>query len=80
MPCYRKQAAASWLRRWLKVLDALKEGGQANANKYVNGAWGQRIEGVWMEVYINGLLSYFPTHLKNALATPLFMTYNMFTI
>ena len=32
-----------------------------------------------MEVYINGLLSYFPTHLKNALATPLFMTYNMFT-
>ena len=58
-------------------LTALKEGGQANANKYVNGAWGQRIEGVWMEVYINGLLSYFPTHLKNALATPLFMTYNM---
>ena len=60
-------------------LTALKEGGQANANKYVNGAWGQRIEGVWMEVYINGLLSYFPTHLKNGLATPLFMTYNMLT-
>jgi len=60
-------------------LDALEEGGQANANKYVNGAWGQRIEGVWMEVYINGLLSYFPTHLKNAIANPLFMTYNTLT-
>ncbi len=57
-------------------LDALNEGGQANANKYVNGAWSQKVEGVWMEVYINGLLSYFPTHLKNALATPLFMGYN----
>lgn len=60
-------------------LDALKEGGQANANKYVAGAWYQRIEGVWMEVYINGLLSYFPTHLKNGLGNPLFMVYNTLT-
>ena len=58
-------------------LDALKEGGQGKANKYVFGAWGQKIEGIWMEVYINGLLSYFPTHIKNALATPLFMSYNI---
>jgi hypothetical protein len=57
-------------------LQALDEGGQAGANKYVFGSWGQKIEGVWMEVYINGLLSYFPTHIKNALATPLFMGYN----
>lgn len=58
-------------------LDALEEGGQAGANKYVAGAWEQKVEDVWMEVYINGLLSYFPTHIKNGLATPLFMGYNV---
>ena len=58
-------------------LDALKEGGQPGANKYVFGSWGKKIEGVWMEVYINGLLSYFPTHIKNAVATPIFMGYNV---
>lgn len=60
-------------------LEALAEGGQANANKYVSGAWSQKVEDVWMEVYMNGLLSYFPTHFKNGLATPLFMTYNVLT-
>lgn len=59
-------------------LDALQEGGQANANRYVAGAWYQKVSDVWMEVYINGLLSYFPTHLKNAISTPMFMTYNVF--
>lgn len=58
-------------------LDALKTGGQANANKYVSGAWYQKIGDIWQEVYINGLLSWAPTHLKNMLATPLFMTYNL---
>ena len=60
-------------------LDALAEGGQVNANKYVSGSWSQKTEDVWMEVYMNGLLSYFPTHFKNALSTPLFMTYNVLT-
>ena len=60
-------------------LDALKEGGQTNANKYVSGAWSQKIEGVWMEVYINGLLSNTTTQIKNLLGTPLFMTYNVLT-
>jgi len=60
-------------------LDALAEGGQVNANKYTAGAWSQKIEGVWMEVYMNGLLSYFPTQIKNGLGTPLFMTYNVLT-
>ena len=32
-----------------------------------------------MEVYMNGLLSYLPTHLKNGLGTPLFMMYNTLT-
>ncbi len=59
-------------------LHALEEGGQANANKYVAEAALQKVSDVWMEVYINGLLSYFPTHLKNGLATPLFMVYNTF--
>ena len=58
-------------------LDALKEGGQANANKYVAGSWYQKIGDIWQEVYINGLLSWAPTHLKNMLATPLFMSYNL---
>ena len=75
--CYRKQAAASWPQKMATgYLKALKEGGQSNANKYVSGAWYQQISNVWMEVYINGLLSYFPTHLKNGLGNPLFMTYN----
>jgi len=59
-------------------LDVLEEGGEAAANKYVFGAWAQKVEGVWMEVYINGMLSYFPTHIKNAVATPIFQTYNVF--
>ena len=57
-------------------LVALKEGGQAGANKFVAGAWYQKLNKVFYEVFINGLLSYTPTHLKNALATPLFMVYN----
>jgi len=60
-------------------LTALEEGGQANANKYVSGAWSQKVEAVWMEVYMNGLLSWFPTHFKNGLSTPLFMGYNVLT-
>ena len=60
-------------------LDALKEGGQTNANKYVSGAWSQKLEGVWMEVYMNGLLSNTTTQIKNAFGTPLFMTYNVLT-
>ena len=58
-------------------LDALKQGGQANANKYVFGAWYQKLGNVWQEVYVNGLLSWAPTHLKNMLATPLFMSFNL---
>ncbi len=58
-------------------LDALRTGGQANANKYVAGAWYQKLGDIWQEVYVNGLLSWAPTHLKNMLATPLFMTYNL---
>ena len=58
-------------------LQAIEEGGQPNGNKYVAGAWYQNIENIWMEVYINGLLSHSTTHLKNFLATPLFMTYNV---
>ena len=57
-------------------LDALEAGGRANANKYVSGAWYQKAESVWFEVYMNGLLSATTTQMKNAIATPLFMTYN----
>ena len=41
------------------------------------GAWYQKLGDIWQEVYVNGLLSWAPTHLKNMLATPLFMTYNL---
>lgn len=57
-------------------LKALEEGGQGSANKFARNAY-RSYKNIWMEVYINGMLSYFPTHLKNALATPLFMTYNI---
>ena len=60
-------------------LDALKEGGQSNANKYVQGTWRQRIEGSWFEVLFNGMLSYTPTHLKNFFGNALFLTYNTLT-
>ena len=49
---------------------------QAAANKYAFSTWRQAAPRIWHEIYINGLLSWAPTHIKNALATPLFMIYN----
>ena len=61
-------------KAYLKILD---ENGQAAANKFAFGTLYARTRDAWLEVYINGMLSYLPTHLKNALGTPLFMVYNL---
>lgn len=56
---------------------ALKYGRNPNAaaNKYAEkGAFALSRDAVY-EIVINGMLSWFPTHAKNALATPLFMMF-----
>jgi hypothetical protein len=57
-------------------LKALNEGGQAAANKYAAGGWNAKTKAVFHEIYINGMLAWPKTHLKNFFATPLFMVYN----
>ena len=57
-------------------LKALNEGGQAAANKYVAGGWSAKTKAAFHEIYINGMLAWPKTHLKNFFATPLFMVYN----
>ena len=51
-------------------------GGRQAVHKYANSGWRQ-VEGVFSEVYINGLLSWLPTHIKNAVGTPLFQVYQL---
>lgn len=57
-------------------LDALRKGGQKQANKFVAKGWTAKTANVLHEVYINGLLSWPTTTLKNMLGTPLFTVYN----
>ena len=59
---------------YLKTLD---EQGQVAANKFAFQLFASKTKAVWMEVYINGLLSYLPTHIKNGFGTPIFMAYNL---
>ena len=59
-----------------KFLDVLNKSGETAANKFAAKAWNTRFGGVLHEIYINGLLSWFTTHFKNFLSTPLFITYN----
>ena len=61
----------------LAYLKKVDEVGQTAANKFVFGTFMSKTRDAWLEVYINGMLSYFPTHMKNALGTPIFMTYNI---
>jgi hypothetical protein len=57
------------------LLKAQEKGGNAAVNKYAFGGWTSKANGVFGEVYVNGLLSWTYTHIKNALATPAFMAY-----
>ena len=57
-------------------LDIRAKSGSAAANKFVSEAAFKGLGGVYHEIYINGLLSWFPTHFKNTLSTPLFIAYD----
>ena len=52
---------------------ALTTGGRSQANKYVEGGWASKANGVFQEVYVNGLLSWVSTQYKNLFSTPTFM-------
>jgi hypothetical protein len=54
------------------VLKANATGGRAQVHKVAMNGW-KRADGIFAEVYVNGLLSWFPTHVKNFVGTPLFM-------
>ena len=56
---------------------AVKEGGRVGGNKFAEAGWATKAEGVFHEVYINGLLSWTTTQFKNFFATPLWMTYQL---
>ena len=73
-----QQAGGEGLTRKLAVavLEANKNGGRQSVHKVALSGW-RKAEGVFSEVYINGLLSWFPTHVKNAVGTPLFMAYQL---
>lgn len=58
-------------------LDVLEKGGRAAANKYVRKGFAQNIVPIFNEIYINGLLAWTSTHLKNLLATPAFQLYQI---
>ncbi|WP_341713781.1 hypothetical protein, partial [Erythrobacter sp.] len=59
----------------LGLLRAQENGGNAGVHKFSLGGWASKANGVFQEVYVNGLLSWTYTHVKNALATPMFMAY-----
>lgn len=57
-------------------LDIRAKSGNAAANQFVAKTAFRGLGGVYHEIYINGLLSWFPTHFKNSLSTPLFIVYD----
>ena len=59
------------------LVENAKEGGRKSINKYARDGWGSKTLKAWQEVYINGLLSYSSTAIKNFFATPVFQTYQL---
>lgn len=59
------------------LLTAQKNGGSAGLHKYAFGTFLSKANGVFQEFYVNGLLSWTKTHIKNFFATPLFMAYQL---
>jgi hypothetical protein len=57
------------------LLSVQKSGGNAAAHKFALKGFMAKANGVFGEVYVNGLLSWTYTQLKNLLATPSFMIY-----
>jgi len=56
---------------------ALKNGGQKSANELAMKGWAAKGQGIWEEIYVNGLLSWTSTQLKNVFGTPVWMTYQL---
>jgi len=65
--------ATKMAQGYLKAL----ENGRGAANQYVHRGWSSKVNGIWQEAYVNGLLFWTTTMLKNLFATPLFMTYQL---
>ena len=59
------------------LVENAKEGGRKSINKYARDGWGSKTLKAWQEVYINGLLSYSSTAIKNFFATPVFQAYQL---
>jgi hypothetical protein len=59
------------------LLAAQKNGGSAALHKFAFKGALAKANGVFQEVYVNGLLSWTKTHIKNFFATPLFMLYQL---
>lgn len=59
------------------ILQAQAEGGSGALHKYAFKGFMAKANGVFGEIYINGLLSWTKTHIKNFVATPLFMAWQI---
>ena len=59
------------------LLTAQESGGSAAVHEYALKGFMAKANGVFQEVYVNGLLSWTKTHIKNFVATPLFMAYQL---
>lgn len=57
------------------LLRAHEEGGSPALHGYAFRGFLSKANGVFQEVYVNGLLSWTYTHIKNFFATPVFMAY-----
>ena len=59
------------------LIESAESGGRAAVNKYARDGWFSNTKRAWQEVYINGLLSYSSTAMKNFFATPIFQMYQL---
>lgn len=60
----------------LGLLDAQRASNNpATTHNYALKGFASKVNGVFQEVYVNGLLSWTYTHIKNFFATPIFMAY-----
>ncbi len=59
------------------LIKVAEQNGRKGINKFARDGFFAKTGKVFHEVYINGLLSWTTTHLKNAIATPLFQVYQL---
>jgi hypothetical protein len=56
---------------------AVEKGGSAKGLEYANRGWSSKAKDVFLEVHINGLLSWFKSDMKNILGNAAFMTWRL---